>query len=57
MVLILRSDSSDCSILLHENHANLGIFFDILQPEKFVIFKAIRDSSDCRISNMIKATI
>ena len=54
---VMRSDSSDCSTLWHEKHAKWGIFFDILQSEEFAIFNAIRDSSDCRISCMMKATI
>ena len=38
-------------------HAKWGILLDILQSEEFVIFNVISDSSDCRISCMIKATI
>ena len=57
LAFILGSDSSDCSILLLKKHAKWGIFFDILQSEEFAIFNAIRHSSYCRISCMIKATI
>ena len=57
MVFILKSDSSECSILLHKKYTKWGIFFDILQSEEFAIFNAIRDSPDCRISFMLKATI
>ena len=57
MVFILKSDSPDYSILLHEKYTKWGIFFDILQSEEFAIFNAIRDSSDSRISCMIEAAI
>ena len=42
----LKSDSSDCSILLHEKHAKWGIFFDILQTEEFEASNAIWDSNE-----------
>ena len=56
LVFTWKSDSSDCSVLLHEKHVKWGIFFDILQSEEFTIFSNIVDSSDCRISHLIKAT-
>ena len=34
LVFILRSDSSDSSILCHKKHANWGTFFEILQSEE-----------------------
>ena len=39
---------------MHEKHAKWGILFDILQTEEFEASNAIWDSSDCRISNVIK---